>query len=152
MSTISDEEQRIIHSEATRFLSRLELETAARIARSAAQLGFLTATMANKPVNPSDVQQFFPDLDKSNSQPGQWGVTVTANQVVVSLQVDPRADELPPLLYQELLRSCARALFALAGSGADTEGNILRLDAIETQQLSQSPRFGPVPLSSGPQR
>jgi hypothetical protein len=137
MSTVSDEEQRIIHSEAACFLSRLELDTAARIARRAAQLGFLTAAMANKQVHPSDVHQFFPDLDKSSSQSGQWGVSVTAEQVLVSLQADQRAEGLSPLEDQQLLRSCARALFALAGSGADTEGNVLRLEVIEPRQVLQ---------------
>jgi hypothetical protein len=50
MTEISDTEQRIIHAESQRFLSRLELETAARIARRAAQIGFLAAVDAMKEV------------------------------------------------------------------------------------------------------
>lgn len=137
MCTVSDEEQRIINSEAARFLSRLELETAARIARRAAQLGFLTAATATKPVEPADVHQFFPDLDKLNSQPRQWGISVTADQVLVSMQANHSTEGLSPLEYQQFLRSCARALFALAGSGADTEGNVLRLEVVEAQQMFQ---------------
>jgi hypothetical protein len=44
-------------------------------------------------------------------------------------------DALPPLEYQQLLRSCARELFALTGSGADAEGNVLRLEVIKTRQV-----------------
>jgi hypothetical protein len=130
MTEISDTEQRIIHAESQRFLSRLELETAARIARRAAQIGFLAAVDAMKegPVTASDVHRFFPDLDGSSAQPspGHWAVTVNdADQVFVSQSVE-RHSELPSdlELRQRLLRNCAQLLLDLACGTADNDGSL----------------------------
>ena len=53
---------RIFHSEVWRFVSRIELETAARFARQAAQIGFLAAVkaMEEDPIAASDMHRFFP--------------------------------------------------------------------------------------------
>jgi hypothetical protein len=118
MAALSNEEHRIIHSEAPRFLSRIELETAARIARQAAQMGFLAAVkaMEESPVAASDVHRFFPNLNGSKAQPGQWVVTITdADQVLVTRRLEPGAEPLTVRGYQQVLRSCARTLLDLAG-------------------------------------
>jgi len=129
MTTLSNDEQRIIHSEAQRLLSRLELETAARIARRAAQIGFLTAVKAMEEMSivASDVSRFFPNLHDSVAQPSHWAVTVTdADQLLVSRQIERKAEPLSILGQQQVLRNCARTLLELAGVDTDNDGKFLR--------------------------
>jgi hypothetical protein len=132
MSILSNEEHRIIHSEAKGYLSRIELETAARIARRAAQIGFLAAVkaMEENSVTASDVHRFFPNLNESNAQPGQWVVAVTdTDQLLVSRRVEPGEEPLSARGYQQVLRNCARTLLEMAGIEAENDGNFMNANA-----------------------